>query len=292
MRVVEAVSMGLESQRSLPREGHLCGSVIGAYSKGLYYQLGERVYLIHDRRDGGLPFGIELDGFASAVVPCGRRAGDMVLVFPEEIRLEKNPLTIIVRSKEHQPCGRKLLLTPGGLRKRADDMQGFLDVSRAGWLNVLRSEGHKPGKESVRVLSRIEREKARLLHGLSADDEEKVQFALRGLIGMGIGLTPSMDDWLVGFVYALRRMPVSRREADLLSRSILHTCREGRTGQISMTYLQSAAEGEYFELLDLCLCEGSRRSMEDLSKTGSSSGGDMLEGMCAALKYVIDSSPL
>ena len=246
--------------------------------------------MIHDRRDGRVPFGIELDGFALAVPPCRCREGDPVMVSPGRVRLGRNPLAIIVRDEGCAPSSGKMLSGPDEMMERAREMQGFLNAGHGGWLNALRREEQGPGKGGAGLLRRIEREKARLLGGLASGRAEEVRLALRGLIGLGIGLTPSMDDWLVGFVYALRRAPSSGREAELLSGAISRACLEGRTNLISSAYLQSAAGGGYFERLELCLDEGGRHSMESLSRIGSSSGMDMLEGMCAALKYAINAS--
>lgn len=116
--------------------------------------------------------------------------------------------------------------------------------------------------------------------------------ALAGLVGLGPGLTPSGDDFLIGLAATLTaiRHPL----APFLVHLEPHFAR--RTTDVSAAFLAHAARGEYSELLHDALsallnASGSggaeAAALGRLLSFGSSSGADTLMGVWAALTLLI-----
>jgi hypothetical protein len=108
--------------------------------------------------------------------------------------------------------------------------------------------------------------------------------AAQALIGLGPGLTPSGDDFLLGFGAVLR----SRNEhlAELLCAGIADLAQK-RTTEVAATFLRHAARGEYsariLRLLD-ALGDGSpiellQRELRGALNWGATSGADCVLGM-------------
>lgn len=109
-------------------------------------------------------------------------------------------------------------------------------------------------------------------------------------IGLGLGLTPSGDDRLVGFL--LGCFIQSRRNIDLLEaiqKAVLMS--RDRTNDISYAMLKHATEGRFNEwLMDLSevICQHDQTALHDAIENvfsiGSRSGGDMLKGLVLSLE--------
>ncbi|GEM_PF-460684 len=128
---------------------------------------------------------------------------------------------------------------------------------------------------------------------LQNGDEQELSKCLQGLLGLGSGLTPSMDDWLLGFLYTLQRSSACPSVSGKLSR-LIPALSPGRTSFASVAYLRAVSRGESFELLDRvlsALAEGNAPDIDAaasaLMKVGSGSGSDILTGMVFALNTSI-----
>ncbi|WP_459848676.1 oxamate carbamoyltransferase subunit AllH family protein [Fusibacter bizertensis] len=114
------------------------------------------------------------------------------------------------------------------------------------------------------------------LNDLTANEE-----AMLHLIGRGKGLTPSGDDFLMGFTMILIAV-----DKDKLWRRQLQSLVDGKTTDISLAYYRSLFElsvsSSYKSLLkgikesDLLICH---RSIEQIKKFGHTSGYDSLYGI-------------
>jgi len=87
---------------------------------------------------------------------------------------------------------------------------------------------------------------AEIFLGLKGQDIEQTKKGLTGLVGLGIGLTPSGDDVLLGLISLLKSVPVQLWIVDRFSRLIGDMARE-RTNRISAAYLIHASRGEVSE---------------------------------------------
>lgn len=118
--------------------------------------------------------------------------------------------------------------------------------------------------------------------------------AIQNLIGLGPGLTPSGDDFLVGFLAGLWGSSVHhplRRSFTLQLGRVICSVAHERTGKISYTYLFHAARGQFsrrlFELVCLLFTGAPAgqiiRATRAVLAGGHTSGSDLLIGLLAGL---------
>lgn len=129
-----------------------------------------------------------------------------------------------------------------------------------------------------------------LCQAIQAKNYDDVILCIQRNIGLGLGLTPSGDDRLVGFLLGCYIQ--SRRNIDLLEAiqkaiAISHD----RTNDISYAMLKCAAEGRFNEwlmMLSEVICHHDSKALDDAIQNvfsiGSRSGGDMLKGFVLSLE--------
>lgn len=114
--------------------------------------------------------------------------------------------------------------------------------------------------------------------------------AARRLIGLGLGLTPSGDDFLLGFV-AARTAQSAEDEVRSLRIQLAHHAMKA-TPLVSATYLRHGLQGRFSshlkQLLDLlhsprCSPEATRLAIDQVIRVGSTSGRDALMGLLMGL---------
>ena len=119
---------------------------------------------------------------------------------------------------------------------------------------------------------------------------------LRGLIGLGPGLTPSGDDFLAGFILAGAIWRERLGEPVKLTKDIAAMVRkwaQGRTTAVSRAMLEDATEGEASEPVQRFLMalfkKGKSRETRfwamEISRTGASSGEDLLNGLACGILF-------
>lgn len=113
--------------------------------------------------------------------------------------------------------------------------------------------------------------------------------AVRGLLGLGPGLTPSGDDFLVGGLALLDC--VGERDAHAaLARAIIAAL-PGATSPLSANFLRAAAAGHVGETLHRAVSSVMTNdvdaAIDAVDGVGHSSGWDMLAGVAAALRLVV-----
>ncbi len=108
--------------------------------------------------------------------------------------------------------------------------------------------------------------------------------AAGGLLGLGVGLTPSGDDALVGWLAALWGAgPASRSLVAGLARP-LDELAATRTTRLSREFLACALRGQVAEPLGRFVNRGDPQSLAGLLACGATSGGDCLVGWVAGLQ--------
>lgn len=135
------------------------------------------------------------------------------------------------------------------------------------------------------------RELRQALRGLGRAPEAQLA-AIRFLLGRGPGLTPSGDDILTGFTTGLWMLGRERTFPQMLKDSL-----NGQTTDVSLAYLQAAAEG-YANGDYLALCRAlteaddgvCRRVLKEISSHGHTSGKDSLLGLRTAMAAVLTES--
>ena len=109
-----------------------------------------------------------------------------------------------------------------------------------------------------------------------------------GLIGLGPGLTPSGDDFLVGALALLHALAERRAHAALAR--VISGVPRGSTSALSECLLKTAAAGHFGE--NLCRAVSAvvtgmpDQAVAAIRKIGHSSGWDMLAGILTALHAV------
>lgn len=144
------------------------------------------------------------------------------------------------------------------------------------------------------VYSKLEEVTTAFEQAILVNDKKEIERQINQLIGLGIGLTPSGDDYLTGFflVTGMNQYPypwVNRLLSELFSKSA------GKTNSISQTQMKLALNGQARERLVLFLKEMMQETTdvqlekrkEEVLKIGSSSGEDILKGMLAGIKLTI-----
>lgn len=116
---------------------------------------------------------------------------------------------------------------------------------------------------------------------------------IRSLIGLGVGLTPSGDDFLTGMLLACQVVPESRMQRAAMCGEVLHDVITGnldRTNDISREYLTCAMDARFGENYHRLLRAGSDEDkvhiLERILETGHTSGLDALNGLAAGLRIL------
>lgn len=129
----------------------------------------------------------------------------------------------------------------------------------------------------------------RIVQALDSGERHEARLAVRQLIGLGPGLTPSADDTLAGLMLMLgiysANAPEKLSEAQLLSEAILSEV-AGRTTRLSEEFLRQAAwmrgNEPVVRLCSAILTEGRDSVAEttrDLLRVGETSGTDTVLGV-------------
>jgi len=133
-----------------------------------------------------------------------------------------------------------------------------------------------------------------LLAALYGGDRQGITAGAAALAGLGPGLTPAGDDFLLGLMAGLRTWPQFLTGKGL---SVEETCQAvygaaaGRTNLLSMALLRSAREGlfgEAWHILLAALRQGKadevREAVDRILGFGGTSGADALSGFLAVSK--------
>jgi hypothetical protein len=134
-----------------------------------------------------------------------------------------------------------------------------------------------------------------LLHALQGGDRSSIRESAALLAGLGPGLTPAGDDYLVGLMAGLRVWPDPLENSGLSPPQvcqIIFEAAEGRTTLLSRAFLRSAKEGlfgeNWHELLT-ALVEGEtigiQRAARRILSSGATSGADALAGFLSPYLY-------
>ena len=269
----------------------LMGEILLVTSKGIYFHLEGRIFLLTDATIGTTPIGIEIDQmdfstFLNLTKGQPIYYKDNTLHLPAcRIRLEiydhyGHPEILALQPEQILTCARLLQKHPNprGVSSLCSRLLGFEHVSN-GYTNTLCQAAHP-------LLTT-------LIHGLEECDGNKTDAAVKHLIGMGIGLTPSLDDVMLGLLYGLQRLTLGSKSIDLLKRAVLHHA-PGNTNDISAAYLQAVANNAPFQRLDVILLSLAGQvplDIQPLLSIGSSSGSEMLLGLLLAAQ-IANKNPL
>ncbi len=253
------------------------GTVFAVFSSACYIRLdSNHVLMLHDARHGSVSFGIGIPHLAELLRAARLRPGMQTrldkdsIVFPhlrwrfgatETYRAV--PMLPDDRADWLEHVSHVLEQHPGGAVKelwhQRDSMLKTLPAPNH--LSVCCAHAYAPFTI--------------LLHTCMTKDESLIGNALHTLVGLGPGLTPSMDDCLCGMIYVLttRNHPTAPGLASCLREAAI------RTTPISATFLHAACQGSGMEMIDRALALREKNDLQHLLRIGNNSGADILTGM-------------
>ena len=124
--------------------------------------------------------------------------------------------------------------------------------------------------------------------GFAQAEVQTILGGVASLAGLGVGLTPSGDDFLIGMMHGLWAR--AGLAAETLCQAIAHTAIP-RTGTLSAAWLAAASQGEasqvwhtFFEALQAGDNESIQKALRRILQTGETSGADALSGFCFSLR--------
>lgn len=154
-----------------------------------------------------------------------------------------------------------------------------------GILNAFLTQPSKNTGEAL-ILSIYDNYFNRLITQLSEDFTGE---NMRNFIGLGVGLTPSGDDFIVGLLAALCSCEAGRDDEKKIKKELTKESVANKTTRVSTHMIKYALDGEFNEAL-LDLLSGSKpvhTSLKEVNSIGSTSGTDMLVGVSFALEQLI-----
>jgi len=197
------------------------------------------------------------------------------------------PFAIALESWEADLAGGPLTLDLGGaarvdLAVRPARNGVTARVLLAAGLADTRPEPCAAGLESPRARAA----RAALSRAIGARDAADFIDAACGLIGLGEGLTPAGDDYLVGVLAILHRLADGWPAAGAVARALTAHAVDATT-TVGAAFLRHAVAGQFSEpLRDLAMAKSpsaARAAAAALARMGATSGADTLAGMRAAL---------
>ena len=264
------------------------GSIQLVTSAGTYLKLDDRMVLLCRERWGIVPIGISLQNYET-LLALNPAPGQPVIVRDGTVRFPSGSARLHLTAAERARKGGQIRET--ALFRLA---QTLADEDRKAGLAPLVTR-MLPGKESweppnpycVSALPAIRT----LLEGVAAGDRGRIARGLDALLGLGPGLTPSGDDVICGIQYVLLRSHAAERAGVRMLTQAVAAGAPVKTNAVSAAYLTAIACGEDYARmqgvwLEMTGRETSRAGL--LLEVGSCSGGDMLFGMLAAGKLLMD----
>jgi hypothetical protein len=285
----------------LEKEG-FTGSVLSVFARAcnLVSDQGEVVALVSQRvGNGPLNIVLEKDSFLSSGLEAGLPVGSDRRSIQVGEALSSEPYSVSLAGAEvweprlewagldaDQP-GLKANLTV-----LHDHLTAQAPVESLACLLVTGAVGGRSLESTYRKVARQAIEG--LLAALRVGDRQGIAVGAAALAGLGPGLTPAGDDFLLGLMGGLRTWPQLLEERGL---SVEEACQAiygaatGRTNLLSMALLRSASQGmfgEAWHILLAALRQGKagevRKAADRVLGFGGTSGADALSGFLTVSK--------
>ena len=269
------------------------GSVHSCYRGAINIQTGLGLVCLVPRETGRGPLNINLD--AEGLAGAGDIApGSPVAIRIKELAFENGLCFSLSNADVYEPTGRfeGTPLRPRAIERNisvAKDV-ALLAGRLAGVGELLEATGGSRsavpplGPFSAAALPNAER----LLGAIRAGDVVRAEKATKGLVGLGIGLTPSADDMLSGILVSIVLGSMNGVGADGIEglAARIGEAGRGRTSALSCEFLLQAASGRANErvmrLVESIYTGTTRRvraATLDAVKIGETSGTDMVVGV-------------
>jgi len=273
----------------VPRHRALCGRVHSVHRAAIAVEVAgaDELVTIAIESVGGLPGAILVGGIPDLRL-LGVRRGAELDPLPAGWAIRDANVLVDITAARHWSAAlsQDTRLDPSTELARAVEHGRRLISGRA------RSGGLWPvatGEVDDPWLARARGLLTAIRSALAAEELVAARSACLDLIGLGVGLTPSGDDYLVGLLAGLEATRHPLRGA--LGAAIGSAATAGTTAQAA-TALRHAAAGRYSEHLQdvLCAIGSAGRGQPSLDTAidralafGATSGGDTLTGVFAAI---------
>ncbi len=258
------------------------GTVLAAFSKAIYMDLEGSVLMLCGQDAARVPFGIYADGSQDLFTNSSNYSG-AELRFTDDVLIlngcfEIDMLDALVKAEAQQAC-------------HSDPVSFSGDALRDA-LTVLEKEGSSflkavvTGKSCSDPLFETCNASVQAICRLSqTDNKNSIAKALESCIGLGRGLTPSMDDFLTGFLCCAAMLDPQHEKIKHAIFELSARLAPKLTNSISAAFITAAAEEEPFGVLQDVL-RARPGSVRFLLDQGSGSGSEMLTGAIAAAKVL------
>jgi len=307
MASIQGIVIGCHALNHLKRGNR--GEVYSVHEDSFYCLLPDnQLLLICNRKYGGIPFGILVnDIFVNHFRPADLVVG-MKVHFAETYLYvpEANFYLALGKAKLWVPTEKNNIFfsIPRLTSNLISTVQIGKEVSSSSVLGKLSlfqrdlfSNKENPSDISFIFYNRALNPLSQFIKGVEEKNFPLVLNSLTKLIGLGIGLTPSMDDVIIGFVSALFYLQ-QYLGAGYVSAigGMVYVLSRGKTTLISETFLRFACGGERYEIIDniiysLLSSEGEdlKSHIYNLLSVGNTSGTELLLGIVLGLRLVLRS---
>lgn len=257
------------------------GQVLLVTSKGLYLQLAQRILLLCPDSWGMTPIGLSMADYPK-LLQLQPAAGQPVTWRQGCLSFPGGGLQLELASGNEKAI--RASFSREKLKKTAEEL---LEQKRSTGLSRLAAPlllHRMPDTTDIYyrlALSGF----SELMEGLKTNQTSRITRAVRELIGLGTGLTPSADDVLCGMLYVLLRSSWSHLEGIEVLVSAIRENAPQKTNAISAAYLLALADGAPYERMETVLAAimaGQTGCIRYLTEVGSNSGSEMLLGMLLA----------
>jgi len=280
------------------------GEVMGVYGAACYFRFPDgEVGMLCDRACGTISFAVGVPDCRRLLAGISLTPGMAVRLTPVGLHVPKAEWFLPLMSGALTPLPPRpmpVLVPPQALARSLARGEALLWAHPRGVLKALLNLS--PGlfgdagipPETANIYSRTAWQPLSLLwDGYLAANEAAVSAALERLLGLGPGLTPSMDDFLCGLFAMLHRLEqagASSGAVGLLS-AALYEAAARRTSAISAAYVRATVTcGELeplWDAADALLTGAEPQPLARLAAVGGSSGADMLTGLLCAGKWIL-----
>lgn len=290
----------------------LKGEIYSVHSNYSFYCLfaSGQLLLFHEDIYGIIPFGIAIPGLRHFLVDKKLEKGMGVVCHDLQFYVSEINLLISLEKRETLP------------NRKKESNEFALEAGILSNLNIatefLMEKGSKEGLGGLLYIlndllaGSVEGDKIKALNpfckscykqliclfaGMAENNYQNMKKSLDGLLGLGIGLTPSMDDLLVGFLctlcYIRKNMSYTLNGLDTLQALVL-SLSHLKTSLISATFLKCAAQGESYTIIDNVIQtilhssfqNDSNSSFNQLLAVGNNSGKEIFLGIILALRLI------
>lgn len=253
-----------------------------------------------------IPFGIEVD-LKEDWFSYGISENQVVYQFPDQIVFEGICAITDYQRCPHvscQPIFDRHFNAQEQIRRLHFLYQNVLKTAQTGGILTYLgmddlTDSKQEGSQMSRYLEKVRARYKTLVTGIRSDSDERIREGVCGLLGIGQGLTPSGDDFLLGFLCGLREVGVnhSRSAAEKMAHCLAENA-PSRTTTLSVEYLTYGIKRLYHQNLKELIEAFNMGNDEELSQKavtliglGHFSGTDLLTGFIMGAQTTLSITP-